>query len=256
MANGGDNNAGEARCAGFRHGLHPRYTITNGGTWTTAARQPRRRHRLTTTMRHRSGNRRCNRRETSHQQAPPPTAPTPLHSPSTQEQLQDRLVRLMGDVRQAINAPPQPPTSAPAPSEHSMLSSTHQRFNEWLRERMHVDPLGPVTSGVSEAQSSRAASPTCSIRSVSTSDPTPPVRRHGQRASISLEDTLFNLGCHLRAKEITIRLTPDGSILFEHDNNVPFYPPQYVTQLKFQPPPVDLPLSEDAYATDISFIAT
>jgi hypothetical protein len=159
-----------------------------------------------------------------------PASPTANHytstrSPSTPQPLQDRLIRLMGDVRRATNTPPSRPTPAPAPSERSTASTTRQRFSEWLRERSHADPLGPPTGDVDAAQNSRAASPPCSIRSVSTSDNTPPIRRHRQRATISPEDTLYNLGCHLLEKEITIRQAPDGAIIFEHDNTIPYFQP-------------------------------
>jgi hypothetical protein len=187
-------------------------------------------------------------------------SPTAFHytstrSLSTPQPLQDRLSRLMGDVRRAVNTPPTHPTPAPAPSERSIASTSRLRFSEWLRERSHADPLGPPTGDVDEPPTSRAASPPCTIRSVSIADTTPPMGRHRQRATISAEDTLYNLGCHLLEKQITTRQGPDGTVIFEYDNTIPYFQPQYVTQLKFQPPPIDHPLSEEAYASDISFIA-
>jgi hypothetical protein len=99
-------------------------------------------------------------------------------------------------------------------------------------------------------------SPACSVRTVSTSDPNPPIRQYKYRARITPADTLYNLGRHLRDKEITIRLKNDGTLLFEHEHTELHEPPHHFTQLKLKPPPLELPLCEQACASEISFIAT
>jgi hypothetical protein len=107
-----------------------------------------------------------------------------------------------------------------------------------------------------EIDTPAALSPVCSVRTVSTSDPDPPVRHHPYRARISPADTLYNLSRHLRDKEIAIRMKSDGTILFEYEHSEIYEPPPRMTQLTFKPPHIELPLCEQAIATDISFIAT
>jgi hypothetical protein len=152
------------------------------------------------------------------------------------------------------------PTTDPSLSAHeqSVPPSLRQQFGEWINGCVNADPLAPPADVHSEGAAVRSDSPACSAQSTATTDPAPPTRRYRQRSRIAPDDTLYNLTCQLRHKEITIRLTPDGSILFETDDAIPYHPPQSVTQLKFQPPPINPPLCEEevAYATEISFIAT
>jgi hypothetical protein len=101
---------------------------------------------------------------------------------------------------------------APSPSGRSSPQSARQQFSEWLSGRVNVDPLAPPADAVNEGAAASATLPTCC---------TSPIRCHQQRIRISPEDTLYNLGGHLRDKEITIRLRPDGTFLVEVDDTIP-----------------------------------
>jgi hypothetical protein len=186
----------------------------------------------------------------------PPIPTSPAHSTSTPEEIRARLRRLVAQVEQSITTSPQAPTPAPAPSVCSRTSSRRQQFGDWLKERATVDPLAAQANVLDEIDTPEALSPACSVRTVSTSDPDPPVRHHPYRAHISPADTLYNLSRHLKDKEIAIRLKQDGTILFEYEHTELYEPPPRMTQLTFKSPPIELPLCEQAIATDISFIAT
>jgi hypothetical protein len=253
-ANSGAGTIGEAHCAGCRRGLRPRHTNhqwreMDARSQATASPPPSY-NPDGASERAADGTARGTRLTSELQ------VNTSTRSPSTPEPTTRQIDPVDGRRQTGHEHPSTTANSSPGAQRafNSLDNDDNGSVSGYARDARR--PFG--TAHRRRRRSSELAGRVTAVfRPVSINVRHHPThRRHRQRATISPEDTLYNLGCHLLEKEITIRhCTRRSQSYSSMIIRNPYFQPLYVTQLKFLPPPHDLPLSEEAYATDISFIA-